>query len=64
MLTLQVTGMGTSRNSCPEKSDGEVSDSNGANNEKTCCGRVIWQQSGKSNKLQSDASCSLNDERM
>lgn len=51
MLTLQVTGMGTSRNSCPEKSDGEVSDSNGANNEKTCCGRVIWQQSGKSNKL-------------
>ena len=51
MWTIQVSVMWTGRKNCHEKSDGTSSDLNGAENKKTCWRKVIWQNSGKSDKL-------------
>ena len=43
---IHVSGMGTGRKNQYEESDGK-----GAGDKKTCWRRVIWQKSGKSDKM-------------
>ena len=48
---MQFPGMCTGRKNWHKESDGKTSDSNGAENKKTCGSRVIRQKSAKINKL-------------